>query len=60
VFEQLARILLKPNLEFLAPEVAGDLGPMMNELLGHLMVLQSQDGQPNQLALLDGCFNYPK
>jgi hypothetical protein len=60
VVEQLARILLKPNLEFLAPEVAGDPEPMMNGLLGHLMVLQSQDGQSDQLALLDGWSNYPK
>lgn len=60
VVEQLARILLKLNLEILAPEVAGNLEPMMNGLLGHLMVLQSQDGQPDQLGLLDGWLNYLK
>jgi hypothetical protein len=60
VVEQLAQLLLKPNLEFLRPEVVGDLEPMINGLLGHLVVLRGEDGQPDQPVLLDGCFNYPK
>jgi hypothetical protein len=60
VVEQLARLAMRPNLDFLAHEVVGYLEPMMYGFPGHLMLLRSQDGRPDQGVLLDGCFNYPK
>jgi unsaturated chondroitin disaccharide hydrolase len=43
VVEQLAWLSLKPSLGFLARDVVGHLEPMMDGLLGHLMVLMGQD-----------------
>lgn len=61
VVEQLARLSLKHSLDFLLrASLWGYLEPMIEGLLGHLMVLWGQDGQPDQDVLLDGCFNYPK